>query len=162
MEKLLQFILPSFVGDFIQGIDRETLKANFLKGKVSLKDISLNPSMLSKLGAPFRIVYSNIGNLEMNIPWLKGFKQPIELCLEDFLVLIEPNEDIKEVDIVEEKMKLLDRVTEFVSINPNEASKPEKKSEGLFTYYKLLILDNIQVASLYFLKILRSGLRIFT
>jgi Vacuolar protein sorting-associated protein len=146
MEHILQYILPSILGDFIQGIDKNHMRTNFFSGKVSLQGVTLNPNLLKPLGVPVKIIYSDIGKLEVKIPWLKRLKEPIEVYLEDLLLLLEPTQNMDDFDIVEERIKFLDGLTEECTIKLKGIHKETAEQEGgSLAYYKILILDNLQV-----------------
>ena len=147
MELVLQYVLPSILGDFIQGIDKNHMKTNFFSGKVTLQGVSLNPGILKSLNLPTKIKYSNIGKLELKIPWVQRLKQPIEVYLEDLLVILEANSSLDDADIVEERIKFLDALTKECRNKLRTLNQDASKEGSSMDYYKVLILDNLQVNS---------------
>jgi len=145
MELILQYVLPSILGDFISGIDKNHMKTNFLSGKVSLQGVSLNPAIVQNMNLPLKIVYSNIGQLEMKIPWLQRMKQPMELYLEDLLVILEQDSTVGDFNIIDERVKFLDALLKECKNKLATLNKDLKKEESSMDYYKVLILDNLQV-----------------
>lgn len=114
MDLILQYILPSILGDFIQGIDKNHMKTNLLSGKVSLQGVSLNPNIVKSFNLPLKIVYSSIGKLEIIIPWLQRLKQPMEIYLEDLFIVVEQNNSSDYFDIVTERVKFLDALSQEI------------------------------------------------
>jgi len=148
MDFILQYVLPSILGDFIQGIDRNHMKTNLLAGKVSLEGVSLNPAIIKSLNLPLNIVYSNIGCLKIKIPWLQRLKQPMEIYLEDLFVVLEQNNSSDYFDIVTDRVKFLDRLSQEIRNKLRKLNTSASKEEGSsLDYYKALILDNLQVSS---------------
>ena len=148
MDFILQYVLPSILGDFIQGIDRNHMKTNLLSGKVSLEGVSLNPAIIKSLNLPLNIVYSNIGCLKIKIPWLQRLKQPMEIYLEDLFVVLEQNNSSDYFDIVTDRVKFLDRLSQEIRNKLRKLNTSASKEEGSsLDYYKALILDNLQVSS---------------
>lgn len=145
MEHILQYILPSILGDFIQGIDKNHMKTNLLSGKVSLQGVSLNPAILKTLNLPSKIIYSNIGKFEIKIPWLQRLKQPMEIYLEDLFVILEPTSSVDDFDIVEERIKFLNALTKECRNKLKNLNQDPNKEGSSMDYYKILILDNLQV-----------------
>jgi len=75
---------------------------------------------------------------------MKRLKEPIELYLEDLMVLLEPINVMDEFDIVEERIKFLDSLTEECASRLKDLAKADKKDKGgSMDYYKVLILDNL-------------------
>ena len=148
MEHILQYILPNILGDFIQGIDKNHMKTNFLSGKVSLQGVSINPAILKTLNIPSTIQYSNIGTFEVKIPWLQRLKQPIEIYLEDLLVVLESASAMEDIDIVQERIKFIDALTKECR-NKLRSLQADASQASSMDYYKVLILDNLQVRDLY-------------
>lgn len=145
MEYILQYMLPSILGDFIQGIDKNHMKTNFFSGKVSLQGVSLNPAIVKTLNLPVKIVYSNIGNLNVKIPWIQRLKQPIEIELDDLQVVLEATSSMEDFDVISERVKFLDNLTEQCRNKLRALNQDKKKEETSSDYYKILILDNLQV-----------------
>lgn len=146
MEHILQYILPSILGDFIKGIDKNHMKTNLLSGKVTLQGVSLNPALLKMLNLPAKILYSTIGKFEVKIPWLQRLKQPIEVYLEDLFVILEPLSSLDDFDIVTERVKFLDILTKECRNKLRTLNQDGQKEGGSMDYYKVLILDNMQVS----------------
>jgi Vacuolar protein sorting-associated protein len=150
MQHVLQYLLPSILGDFIQGIDKKRIRTNFFTGKISLKEVSLNPDLVAHLGYPIRHVYSFIGNLEVRIPWVKKLKEPIEIVLDDLFLLVEPTEKMDDFDIIEERIKFLNKLTKECITKLKNLEKEKYKRGEPAPYYRILILDNFRVINLNF------------
>jgi Vacuolar protein sorting-associated protein len=140
-------MLPSILGDYILGIDKKKIRTSFFSGRVSLKEVTLNPELLEHLNLPIRHVFSHIGNLEVKIPWMKKMKEPLEISLENMLLLLEPTDSMPDYNIIEERLKFLDNLTKecLNKLALIDQTKKKKKKRSSMSYYKALILDNLKV-----------------
>lgn len=146
MDYVLRYVLPSLLGNFISGIDKNNMRTSFFSGKVSLEKVFLNPNLLKSLQIPVKIVFSDIGKLELKIPWMKRLKEPIEIYLEDVCILLESVESMEDFDIAAERVRFLERLTEQISEKIKTIDESSQSKEGgSLSYYKVLILDNFQV-----------------
>jgi vacuolar protein sorting-associated protein 13A/C len=68
-EALVERLLNKILGEYIEEFSVENLKIGIWSGEVVLKNIALKKSVIRKLNLPFRINYSKLGILRMNIPW---------------------------------------------------------------------------------------------
>jgi len=146
MELILQYVLPSILGDFVLGIDKNHMKTNLLSGRVSLDGVTLNPDIIKSLNLPMKIVYSNIGHFEIMIPWLQRLKQPMEIFLDDLFIVLEQNTSADYFDFVTERVKFLDALLQEIRNKLKKLNTNQPKEESSMDYYKVLILDNLQVS----------------
>ena len=89
LEKIFQLILRKYFGEFITGIDSVELalwtgKINF--EKASLKHDKINEFLKSK-NVPISLKYSSIGSLSIDVPWNKLSSAPVEVNIENILLV---------------------------------------------------------------------------
>jgi vacuolar protein sorting-associated protein 13A/C len=70
-EKLLESILSTYLGRFIEGFDQNNLKVGVWSGNVQIENVSLKQQAVQMLDLPFRIKASTIGKLTLKVPWKK-------------------------------------------------------------------------------------------
>lgn len=68
--------------------------------------------MAKKFDLPLNIAYSNIGKMEIKIPWTKRLKEPTEAYLTDLVMILEPANSMDELDIIAIRAKFLDSLAE--------------------------------------------------
>lgn len=87
-EALAERLLNSILGEYIENFSAENLKIGIWSGEVVLKNVVLKKSIIKKLNLPFKINYSRLGCLKMNIPWKSLTSSKIEVLLEGFEIVL--------------------------------------------------------------------------
>ena len=67
MKAVIEKVILSYFGTFIKGIESEKLSVNLLGGNFQLENISLNHEFFNQLNAPFKIAFSSIGKLSLQV-----------------------------------------------------------------------------------------------
>lgn len=144
MNYLLKYIVPTLLGDYIHGIDYDSIKTSYFSGEISLENISLKKDIFIKKGIPLSIVYSVIGKLELKIPWLKVRKEPLVATLRDMYIVIALSNP-KQIDPVRQRAVLMNEISKacYEKIGSNDAQGENKKN---ISAMKINIIDNIQVS----------------
>lgn len=97
-----------------------------------LRNVVLKKSIIRKLNLPFKINYSRLGCLKMNIPWKSLASSKIEVLLEGFeIVLAEvpvAEWKCKNTQIIEKRKKEMENFCE--SVVSDFAKKGEKTKES--------------------------------
>ncbi len=70
-EGLLERLLLSYFGKFIDGIDKNHISLGVLSGNLIIEDVRLNEEAFEGLELPIKIVYSSIQRLQLIVPWKK-------------------------------------------------------------------------------------------
>ena len=143
MNHILKFLIPTLLGDYVEGLDYNNIKASYFSGEVILENFSLRKNIFSQKGIPLDIAYSLVGKLELRVPWLKVRKEPIAATLSDVYMIITPSDALK-IDPLRQRASLMNEISSkcYKQIKPNE-NKEEGK--GGFSEMKINIIDNIQV-----------------
>ena len=68
-EKILENILKSYLGNFINGIDSNNLSLGVFSGNIIIENVSIKPEILKMLEFPIKLINSNIGKLSITVPW---------------------------------------------------------------------------------------------
>lgn len=89
-EKILERILLTYFGKFITGFDQNNLKLGVWSGNVVIENVALKPEIITDLELLLQIKFSSIGRLILKIPWNKLSSAPVEVILEDILVVFNP------------------------------------------------------------------------
>jgi hypothetical protein len=152
-EGLVAEFLLKYLGNFIQGLNKENLRVGVWSGEVELENLTLQPDVLDALGLPLEIKAGVIGKLRVRIPWSRLGSESVSVVMEDIAFLVSPRSDWKEsgpeVRARQKKRKLLlaGRGSEEVY---NESNTPRKKSDekrDTFTARLLSkIIDNVQLS----------------
>jgi len=156
-ETILQRVLLSNLGKFINGLDKQNLKLGFWSGDVTIDNISLNPLFIKSLGLPLKMLYSHVGHLSMQVPWKSLGKAPIEVVLEDVFIIIEPVEKrawtIDDYKLVLNRLQMIEKYLEMYTEMDFQEEKveapavPEQKSKGsnMFSKISRKVIDNLQI-----------------
>jgi len=155
-ELLLERVLLNVVGPYIQGIDRQNLQLGVWSGNVTVHNVSIKPEVLRNLELPFKLKFSSVGKLTALIPWSNLGSKPVEILLEDVILIIDPISSEKwepiEYKTVTQK---LDRISNFVrlySLKLAEKQNQQKvlhdtdpQSKGMAARITEKAMDNVQV-----------------
>jgi vacuolar protein sorting-associated protein 13A/C len=149
-EALVERLLNKILGEYIENFSAENLSIGIWSGEVVLKNVVLKKDVIKRLNLPFRIRYSRLGCLKMNIPWKSLTSSKIEVLLEGFELILEeiPQTEwvYKNSKIIQERTKEIQNYCE--TILNDFAKKAEKGKEGEEGYVSKLIvkiLDNLQI-----------------
>lgn len=148
MNHILKAVLPSLAGEYLSGVDFNSIKTSYLTGEISIENVALNPSIFQKQGLPFLVNYSNIGKLEIKVPWLKAKSEPSVVKIRDMHILMTmaaPNK----VEPLTQRIAFLDEITKQCYAKVKALDSKEGK-EGAFAGLKVAIIDNLQVKLSYF------------
>lgn len=144
MNYLLKYLVPTLLGDYIEGVDYDNIKTSYFSGLISLQNISLKKDIFTKKGIPLDISYSTIGQLELRIPWLKVRKEPILVTVNDLYLVITLS-DPQKIDPVRQRIFFMNEISRACYEKTKSIDAQEEKS-GNFSSVKVNILDNVQVS----------------
>ena len=71
IKTIVEKIIINYFGNFIKGLDKESLHLNLLSGHFKVNDISLNHHYFESLDIPLTIAASHIGELKIDAPITK-------------------------------------------------------------------------------------------
>jgi vacuolar protein sorting-associated protein 13A/C len=117
-EALVERLLNKILGEYIEEFSVENLKIGIWSGEVVLKNIALKKSVIRKFNLPFRINYSKLGILRMNIPWKSLTSSKIEVLLEGLELVVSEvpisEWDCKDSRIIEKRKQEIQSYCEAV------------------------------------------------
>lgn len=87
-EALVEKLLNKILGEFVESFSADNLSIGIWSGEVILKNVILKKSIIKKLNLPFKIKYSKLGCLKLNIPWKSLTSSKIEVNLEGLEIVI--------------------------------------------------------------------------
>lgn len=61
-----------------------------LSGNVVIENVQLKPNIIESLDLPVKIKFSSVGKLILKVPWNKLSSAPVEVTLEDILIVFNP------------------------------------------------------------------------
>ncbi|CAK86161.1 unnamed protein product (macronuclear) [Paramecium tetraurelia] len=146
-EKILQRILFTYFGKFITGFDQTNLQLGIWNGNVVIENVALKQEILADLELPLELKFSSIGRLILKIPWNKLSSAPVEVVLENILIVFTPmpkqqwnNDD--SIQIKRQFTRLLDKVKSSINIK----RKDQRDNTGYFEKLTLRVIDNLQIS----------------
>jgi vacuolar protein sorting-associated protein 13A/C len=148
-KELVLNTLLKFLGEYVVGITRENFKFGLFSGRVALNNLSLNPEFITKLRIPVRVVYGNIDQLEINIPWQALGSQPLKVYLQGINLLVAPL-DVNAFDRndAHNRILLLNKIgflraEKMIDIAAHLATAPEESSFLKNLAFK--IIDTLEI-----------------
>jgi vacuolar protein sorting-associated protein 13A/C len=121
-EKLLEKIIMSYFGDFLNGIDENNLHVGIWNGNISIENVSLNEQKINHLmikhKLPFLLNHSHIGGLRIIVPWNKLSSMPVEITLTNvylFLKMKDTDTKIELQDIINNQKELIKKYCEYLT-----------------------------------------------
>jgi len=161
-ELLLEKVLLNIVGPYIQGIDRQNLQLGIWNGNVTVHNVSIKPEVLKNLELPFKLKFSSVGKLTALIPWANLGSKPVEILLEDVIMIIHPMSpetwEPIEYKTVTQKLQRISNFTRLYSLKLAEKQNQQKvfhdtdpASKGMAARIVEKSIDNVQVIFFSFL-----------
>ena len=89
-EAQVAYYLNEYLGKYVQGIDRESLKISIYAGDVVLRNLRLKPDALEDLDLPVSVHAGLLGMLRLKVPWKNLGGTPVVVEIDDLYLLIRP------------------------------------------------------------------------
>ncbi|MEW5298732.1 MAG: hypothetical protein WDW36_001820 [Sanguina aurantia] len=89
-EGQVAYYLSKYLGQYVNGLDAESLKISVWRGDVELRNLSLKPEALQSLDLPIRVKAGLLGRLTIKVPWTKLGKEPVIVEFDRVYVLAGP------------------------------------------------------------------------
>ena len=154
-ERILEKILVNQLGQYIEGLDKHSLKMSVWSGNISISNISVKPEVLNLLELPLKMKFSFVKKLELNIPWKSLGSSPVEILLEDIFLILEPVniDDWVPIDYrnIQKRLQLMemfinDYMNKIMEARKSlEGKQEEAEDQGMIARLTARIIDNIQV-----------------
>ena len=164
-EALIEKLILSYFGDYIENLDRNKLSLGLWSGSLTLEDIKINPKSINKFKLPFKFLFGKIKKLTLLIPWKENFSVPTEITIESIQIVLTATSDSDKWEYTDynnyenklyyllqfsnERMlqltqSFIEETKKLENSDQNEISSTEKQNsfwDGLI----IKILDNLQV-----------------
>ena len=167
-EVLIEKLILSYFGDYIENLDRNKLSLGLWSGSLTLEDIKINPKSINKFKLPFKFLFGKIKKLSLLIPWKQNFSVPTEITIESVQIVLTVTSDSDKWDFTdynnyENKLYYLlkfsnERMLQLAESFIEETRKMELEKTGKKQNYQqqekqntfwegmvMKILDNLQV-----------------
>lgn len=94
-EALLESLLLDrlHLGEWVEGIDRSSLKVAVWTGQIRLKELKLKPSALDRFKFPLKLKYGYLKGLDINVPWNSLLSSPLHVVVDGLYLIAEFNQD---------------------------------------------------------------------
>ncbi|GBF99654.1 hypothetical protein Rsub_12473 [Raphidocelis subcapitata] len=92
-EAQVAFYLNKYLGQYVSGLDAESLKISVWKGDVELRNLLLKPEALAGLNLPITVKAGLLGKLTLKVPWNKLGQAPVVAEFDRLYILAAPRED---------------------------------------------------------------------
>jgi len=132
-ETILEKILLKYLGEYLSGLNSSNLHIGVLKGDILIENVTIRPEVIEKLDLPLKMIYSNIGKMQVRIPWTSLSSQPVEICLQDILVVLSIQQpsawDFSKANAINRKFEILLNYASSYYTLLKDFSGDEKKKE---------------------------------
>lgn len=149
-EKLLEKFLLKLFGRFISGLDKNNLHVGIWRGDLLIENVMMKDDILELVGLPMVVVFSNVGKIHIKIPWNKINSLPVEVYLQNIVVLAQKK--AREKWEFNESLSLEKRFNDIIQyarklVEQFEKKQDDREQSGQSFLSKLLIkiIDNIQL-----------------
>eukprot|EP00178_Gracilaria_changii_P010316 TRINITY_DN2_c0_g2_i2.p1 TRINITY_DN2_c0_g2~~TRINITY_DN2_c0_g2_i2.p1 ORF type:complete len:3871 (+),score=464.35 TRINITY_DN2_c0_g2_i2:339-11951(+) len=163
LESVLADVLTRVLGQYLEGIDRESVTFGAWSGLVELRGVALRPEALAVLfetlgvNLPVTVEAGFIGLLRLNVPWNAIGTTPVLITLEDITIIARP---VRGDGSDDSELQLRDRRIKRARLNTDDAvreaswgvsSETETKASTSWSTWlvsdelRAKVIDNIQV-----------------
>ncbi|PXF46934.1 putative vacuolar protein sorting-associated protein 13E [Gracilariopsis chorda] len=163
LESVLADVLTNVLGQYLEGIDRESVSFGAWSGLVELRSVALRPEALAVLfetlgiNLPVTVEAGFIGLLRLTVPWNAIGTTPVQITMEDITIMARPvrgdGSDDSELELRERRIKRARLATDDAvreaswGVSSETESKPTASWSSWLVSDELRarIIDNIQV-----------------
>lgn len=154
-ESLLEKILQSKLGKYLDGLDEKNLNVGIWSGNVEIENVSLKPTIFDFFHLPIKLLYSSIARISLKIPWKNLSSSPVEIVIEKVLAIVSPKEEkdwtFTDYNKINQRFQLLadysNEIFEKLLAREKalENKGSDKKEAGYMDKIVLKVLDNLQI-----------------
>ena len=150
-EGILEKILQSRLGEYIDGLDRKNLSIGVWSGNILIENAHIRASAFEKYKLPFRIKFGKIAQLKATVPWASLSSSPVEIILNSLMVILvsKQRQDWEIVDQIGKNFKkevLADFAENLLNLlRKGKTEEEASHSPGYLERLTMKIVDNIQV-----------------
>jgi len=152
LEGIVVTLLNKYLGEFLEGLNKEQLKLSVFSGQVALKNLKIKPSGLDFLHLPVKVKAGYVGNLYLEANWRKLGSQPVKVFLDNVFLIAEPRTEFKVDEEAEKKKATANKLeelkaTERIKVTPEtqDTKAVAAADDGFAARTVAKIIDNIQI-----------------
>ena len=82
-ESILEKALNSVLGKYIEDLDSKDLNISIWGGDIKLNDINLKKDIFNMYKVPLDLIFGQIGELHIRVPWKNLGSSPVEVTISD-------------------------------------------------------------------------------
>lgn len=87
-EGLLESVLGSFLNKYLEGFNKDNLQLSVWSGKISLENLTLRQDIFKQFKLPLEVVIGKLGKLMITVPWASLGSNPVDVLIEDILIVV--------------------------------------------------------------------------
>ncbi|ESO10807.1 hypothetical protein HELRODRAFT_72498 [Helobdella robusta] len=150
-ESLVADLVNRFLGDFIENLDKSQLSIGIWGGDVQLNNLYVKENLFDDLDLPIRVVYGNIGQLKLKIPWKNLYTEPTIALLDGLYIIAVPNSSIaydeakEQKAMWEAKQKELNKIEEAKKIEAEKYQPKDPKKDTFAEKLTANVIKNLEV-----------------
>jgi len=148
-EGLVVNLLNQYLGEFIENVSTDDLRAKVWSGEVSLKKLEVKTEALNFLQLPITVVSGYIGKIYLKADWTALSSKPVVVEIEDVYLIARPKTDFSS----EEKVALetaihakLRRLTAWQQLKLASPSLGQKTGASWTETLATKIVNNLQIS----------------
>lgn len=90
IESVVAYYINQYLGQYVEGIDAQSLRISILAGNVQLRQLQLKPEVLAELNLPICVKAGLLGSLTLKVPWSALGRVPVEVSVDRLFLLATP------------------------------------------------------------------------
>ncbi|KAI0564557.1 Vacuolar protein sorting-associated protein [Gracilaria domingensis] len=154
LESVLADVLTRILGQYLEGIDRQSVTFGAWSGLVELRSVALRPEALAVLfetlgvNLPVTVEAGFIGLLRLNVPWNAIGTTPVLITLEDITIIARPvrgdGSDDSELELRERRIKRARLNTDDAVREASWGVSSETESKASSSWSNWLVSDQLR------------------
>jgi hypothetical protein len=145
LEGIIATVLSRYLGDYIEGLERENLSLGISSGHVKLENLRLKKEALADLELPLEIKEGVLGSLALEIPWSEIYSKPSIARIDRLFVVCGPSKP-SEYDpalVARKTLETKKRQLQLAELLASEAGRAANRIEPLYHLHLSLSLSTI-------------------
>ncbi|KOB74173.1 Vacuolar protein sorting-associated protein 13C [Operophtera brumata] len=126
-ESIVVDVLNSFLGDYVENLNKSQLKLGIWGGDVVLENLTLKQTALDELNIPVQTVYGHLGKLVLKIPWKNLYGASVEASVDSLFLVVNPTAEVKYDQEIEDKLALAAKQAELARVEEAKRQEAEKE-----------------------------------
>lgn len=127
-EEILLHYLSKYLGNYIDGLNKDAFKVSIFSGNVELKKLTVKTDALKEFNLPIEIKSGYLGKLILKVPWKKITSKPTYVTIEDVYLVIVSNKEVV-YDELKEREKLKEKRQRELELLENQEDAYNKDDD---------------------------------